>query len=212
MASKPYIVVIGGPNGAGKSTIARAVLAETFRLAEFVNADTIASGLAAFNPESAAIAAGRVMLTRLRELAAARASFAFESTLASRTFAPWLAEQRAAGYGVHFVYVVVRSAGVARSRVKARVREGGHDIPSDVIERRFGRSVRNFFHLYMPLADTWRIYDNSGPRPALAALGEQERAIRIELPRVWEYLNEASTNQTKEQRRSEGTDARREVD
>ncbi len=207
MASKPYIVVIGGPNGAGKSTIAREVLAETFNLAEFVNADTIASGLAAFNPERAAMAAGRVMLARLRELAAARASFAFESTLASRTFAPWLAEQRAAGYEIHFVYVVVHSAAVAIKRVRARVRDGGHDIPRDVIERRFSRSVQNFFRLYMPLADTWRIYDNSGLHPALAAVGEQECAIRIELPKVWEYLHETSTKQTEEQRRSEGTDA-----
>jgi predicted ABC-type ATPase len=133
MPTRPYIVVIGDPNGAGKTTISRPVLAETFHLAEFVNADTIAAGLAAFHPETAAFAAGRVMLSRLRELAGRLSSFAFESTLASRTFAPWLAAQIAAGYDIHFIDVALNSPTLARRRVRLRVLSGGHDVPADVV-------------------------------------------------------------------------------
>jgi predicted ABC-type ATPase len=97
MPPSPSIVIIAGPNGAGKTTISRAVLAETLGIEHFVNADAIAAGLSGFSPQTAAFQAGRIMLARLRELAAARESFAFESTLASRTFAPWLSACAAGG-------------------------------------------------------------------------------------------------------------------
>lgn len=206
MKARPYIVVIAGPNGAGKTTIARAVLAETFHLAEFVNADSIAAGLAAFNPEAAAIAAGRVMLTRLRELADARASFAFESTLASRTFYPWLRDRVADGYDVHIIYVALRSTSLAQRRVKARVRKGGHNIPKDTITRRFYRSAKNVLHLYMPLAATWRLYDNSGTAPVLAVTGGANEAPNIRVTSTWNALHEAAAKAAKDQRSGDETD------
>lgn len=120
----PIVVVIGGPNGAGKTSIAEDVLANTLELQEFVNADTIARGLSGFDPDRAAIAAGRVMLSRLKELAKQRVSFAFESTLSGRVFAPWLSTLKRDGYEVHVIYVSLRSAKLANTRVKARVRLG----------------------------------------------------------------------------------------
>ena len=92
--TRPSVVVLAGPNGAGKSTVAPALLQGALGIDEFVNADVIARGLSAFDPESAAIAAGRVMLARLHELAEQRVSFAFETTLASRSFALWLRRLR----------------------------------------------------------------------------------------------------------------------
>lgn len=157
----PVVVVIGGPNGAGKTTISRAVLSETLRLREFVNADVIAQGLSGFDPQRAAMGAGRVMLARLKELAAARESFGFESTLASRSFAPWVRELVRNGYEFHILYVSLRSARLAIRRVRRRVRAGGHSVPDEVVSRRFVRSARNLFDLYMPLATSWRIFDNS---------------------------------------------------
>src|SRR2546428_12586241 len=106
---RPSVVVISGPNGAGKSTVAPRVLQGTLAITEFVNADVIARGLSAFNPEGAAVAAGRIMLERLRELAAQRASFAFETTLASRSFAPWIKTLIETGYEFHLVYVWIAS-------------------------------------------------------------------------------------------------------
>jgi len=173
MRGNPSIVLIGGPNGAGKSTVARAVLAETLGITEFVNADVIAAGLSGFEPERAAFAAGRVMLTRLRELGTASppVSFGFESTLASRTFEPWLRELIERGRRVHIIYLWLRSSTLAVRRVRARVRKGGHSVPEDTIRRRYARSAINFWRLYRPLAETWRVYDNSVAPLRLVAAG-----------------------------------------
>lgn len=165
----PSVFIIAGPNGAGKTTVSKAVLRDALGVREFVNADVIAAGLSGFDPERAAFAAGRVMLTRLRELAAAHESFAFETTLASRTFAPWLAELKTQGWRVRILYVWVQSADTSVARVAARVRKGGHDVPEDVIRRRYLRSAHNLFSLYLPLANAWRIYDNTGGKPRLIA-------------------------------------------
>jgi predicted ABC-type ATPase len=158
------MVIIGGPNGAGKTTIARRVVLEAVGIVEYVNADVIAAGLAGFAPERAAMSAGRIMLKRLDELAEQRADFAFETTLASRTFAPWAKERVREGYQVHMIYVWLESPELAISRVAQRVRKGGHEVPKDIVRRRYTRSIWNFVHLYMPIVETagyWRLYDNS---------------------------------------------------
>jgi predicted ABC-type ATPase len=121
----PKVVVIAGPNGAGKSTAAPAVLRNALRVNEFVNADTIAAGLSAFSPDAVAIAAGRIMLERLRELAREGRDFAFETTLASKSFAPWLRTLQSDGYTCHLVYLWVPTVELAIARVAERVRRGG---------------------------------------------------------------------------------------
>lgn len=177
---KPQVFVVGGPNGAGKSTIANKFVGKYLALAEFVNADVIARGLAGFDPDSAAIEAGRIMLTRVRELAAARRDFSFETTLASRSFSPWLAKLVQSGYEFNLAYSWLRSPELAISRVKRRVREGGHFVPDETVTRRYGRSVWNLFNLYMPIATQWQVYDNSQRQPQLVAHGGtgMEPAIR----------------------------------
>jgi predicted ABC-type ATPase len=155
------VVILAGPNGAGKSTAAPALLQGTLDVTEFVNADDIARGLSAFNPEGAAIAAGRVMLTRLRELAEQRVSFAFETTLASRSFAPWLKDLKTRGYTVHIFFLWLPRSELAVRRVSARVRMGGHDVPASTIQRRHETGIRNFFSLYEPIASTWTVFDAS---------------------------------------------------
>jgi predicted ABC-type ATPase len=173
-SSAPSLVVIGGPNGAGKSTAAGPLLRDTLAVTEFVNADVLARGLSGFRPEGSAVAAGRVMLARLRELAAKRIDFAFETTMASRSFAPWLKELAASGYEIHLVFLWLPTADLAVQRVRERVRAGGHDVPEETIRRRFVRGIRNFVGLYRPLAASWRVYDNShltGPRQIASGRG-----------------------------------------
>ena len=199
MPGPPYIVVIGGPNGAGKSTIARSVVEKTFDIDEFVNADTIAAGLSAFNPGSSAFAAGRIMLDRLHQLALARVTFAFESTLASRSLAPWLASQIALGYRVHIVYVSLRSSRLALARVRHRVRKGGHNVPGPIVKRRFHRSAANLFNLYLPLAVTWRIYDNSQLDPILIAECDEHPGTRIHHPKRWNLLHDQASKASQDQ-------------
>src|SRR4051812_7224993 len=98
---QPNVIILAGPNGAGKSTISNTLIRLQFECAHYVNADTIARGLSAFNVEAMALKAGRIMLQHLHELAAARESFAFETTLASKSFAAWITELKAAGYQFH---------------------------------------------------------------------------------------------------------------
>jgi predicted ABC-type ATPase len=185
----PHLVVVAGPNGAGKTTAAPKLLRDTLGIAEFVNADQIAIGLSGFRPEATAFQAGRLMLARIHELAARNVSFAFESTLASRSFAPFIRSQRQRGYDFLLVYLWLASAKQARERVAERVRRGGHAVPSKVITRRYARSLADFFGLYRELADEWRLYDNSGQFEArLIAAGNTGTASRIDDTALWQRL------------------------
>ncbi len=180
MAS-PNVVLLAGPNGAGKSTTATSLLREELAVEEFVNADVIAQGLSAFAPESVAIDAGRLMLARLRELALSRASFAFETTLASRTFAAWLRELIGEGYKFHLVFLWLPSPDLCMARVTVRARMGGHFVPEEVVRRRYESGLRNFFTLYRPLALSWRFYDNSVGRRLLAEFAEGVTHVHDEI-------------------------------
>ena len=180
--------MIAGPNGAGKSTIAPALLRDELGLAEFVNADVIARGLNGFASERVAMQAGPLMLGRLHDLASLRANFAFETTLASRTFAPFLRRLQQDGYFVHLAYVWVPSAAVSVQRVAARVRAGGHHVPDNDIRRRYGNSLKNLFQLSLALADEWRVVDNSGSPATLVASGQRLQSRRIYDPSLWEHL------------------------
>lgn len=185
----PQVAVIAGPNGAGKSTLAPSILRDTFGLLEFVNADTISVGLSAFNAEAVALDAGRVMLTRLRELAANKQSFAFESTLATRSYAPWVSLLAQEGYEFHLLFLWLNTAELAIQRVAERVRNGGHSVSEDIIRRRYSRGLDNLLQLYIPLADTWVVYDNSGAgSPLLVASGEKQRASTVVQPELWQAL------------------------
>ncbi len=159
--AKPKVVVLAGPNGSGKSTTAPRLLRRALSVDEFVNADVIARGLSGFAPQRVAMAAGRIMMKRIRELASQRASFAFETTLASRSFAGWLHDLKQGGYLVHVLYLWLPSADMAVERVAERVRLGGHDVSEATVRRRYLAGLRNFFELYQPLANKWQVIENS---------------------------------------------------
>lgn len=187
--ASPQIVIIAGPNGAGKTSLAPFLLRNRYNEFPFVNADAIASGLSAFEPESVAIEAGRVMLHRLHELAERRENFVFETTLAARSYASWLGRQRQQGDEVHLLFVWLRSANLAIERVDERIRRGGHAIPPPEIRRRYQRGSNNLFGLYIPLADTWAVYDNSQRRrPVLVATGGMRDPVKILRPDTWTML------------------------
>lgn len=183
------VVIIAGPNGAGKSTLAPFLLRDAFGPMEFVNADTIALGLSAFRPETVAFEAGRIMLKRLHDLATQKVSFAFESTLASRSYASWIDALRRQGYEFHLIFLSLRHPELAVERVRERVRAGGHDVPEHVIRRRFIRGARNFLQIYQVLADTWLVYDNSAHNdPRLIARGSRDRGVEILQADLWQHF------------------------
>ena len=185
----PQVIVIAGPNGAGKSTLAPYLLRDAFELLEYVNADTIAQGLSAFNPEGVAFEAGRVMIERLHILAEQQRSFAFESTLATRSYASWLSRLKQQGYRFHLLYLWLRHPELALYRVKERVQRGGHRVPEEIIRRRYSRGIENFFGLYLSLADSWAMFDNSDANgPVLVAKGKGGTAMDVREPDIWNEI------------------------
>jgi predicted ABC-type ATPase len=188
---RPLVVVVAGPNGSGKTTTAPRLLQGALSVDEFVNADPIALGLSQFRPETVEFAAGRVMLTRLKALASMRRDFAFETTLASRTFAPWLETLRGSQYRVHLAFLSLPSPDLAVARVAERVRQGGHDVAEKVIRRRFTGGLRNFHTIYREVADSWQFFDNSelaGPRLIASGRGASQAEIADE--EAWLRLRE----------------------
>ncbi len=185
----PKVVVLAGPNGVGKSTSAADLLIGTLRVREYVNADTIAQGLSGFAPDDVAIEAGRVMLHRLDELAAQRASFAFETTLSSRSFVPRLKQLQASGYYFHLLFLWLPSADMAVARVADRVRVGGHNVPETTIRRRYAAGLRNLRTRYFPLADSWDLIDNTHRRrPNLIASGVRGGPANVYDDTVWQII------------------------
>ncbi len=165
------ILIIAGPNGAGKTTFAREFLPNEAACPTFVNADLIAAGLSPFNPDAAAVRAGRLMLTELDALAARGESFAFETTLSGLGYLRRIRGWRQAGYRVELVFVSLPAPETAIDRVAERVALGGHHIPADVIRRRFHAGRENFERLYKPAVDGWAEYDGSRRPPVLIAEG-----------------------------------------
>jgi predicted ABC-type ATPase len=166
------IVIIAGPNGAGKTTFAREFLPNEAGCPVFINADLIAAGLAPFQPEAAAIRAGRIMLGEIRDRVAKRQSFSFETTLSGKYYARQIPGWRAAGFHVSLHFLELSSPEIALSRVAARVAQGGHDIPEATIRRRFATGLQNFHGRYKSLVDGWMHYDNSGNQPVLIDWGD----------------------------------------
>ncbi len=186
----PNIIVLAGPNGAGKSTVAPDLLHGALHVDEFVNADVIARGISAFNQEGAALDAGRVMLTRLKELASQRKNIAFESTLASRSLATWIRELKEDGYRFHLFYLWLPSPEMCVKRVAARKSLGGHFVPAETIHRRYRAGLRNFFELYSPTAYRWKFFDNTRKPRVLIASGGENIAEEILNTEVWDRLKQ----------------------
>ena len=175
----PNLFIISGCNGAGKTTASYSVLVDMLDCKEFVNADEIARGLSPFQPEKVAIEAGRIMLNRIGELMKQRVDFAIETTLSARTYRHFLINARSQGYFVTLVYFWLNSVELAIERVRTRVLSGGHDIPEDIIRRRYISGIEHLSKIYLPICDYWMIFDNSRHPSELIAEGFQDFDIKI---------------------------------
>ena len=176
---KRSLYIIAGCNGAGKTTASYALLPDVLHVDEFVNADEIARGLSPFNPGSMAISAGRLMLRRIEELLAEGRTFAIETTLATRSYINLVRRAHSGGYSVHILFFYLKDVTLARQRVAERAARGGHDIPADVVERRYNAGIRNLLTLFMSEADSWVIYDNSLLRCVEIASGGRAISTKI---------------------------------
>lgn len=173
------LYIIAGCNGAGKTTASFTILPEILYCKEFVNADEIAKGLSPFQPEKVSFEAGRIMLNRINELLKAGENFAFETTLSTRSYKNKIIEAKAKGYTVTLLFFWLQSIDLARERVKTRVAEGGHNIESQIIARRYKRGIKNLFDIYLPIVDGALIFDNSEGKYELFAEKMIDRNLNI---------------------------------
>lgn len=174
------LYIISGCNGAGKTTASYTVLPKILECKEFVNADEIAKGLSPFNPEGVAFEAGRLMLQRIDDLLESNVTFAIETTLATKSYVHLVRRAQSMGYFVHLIFFWLESLELAISRVAERVSKGGHNIPQDVIKRRYVAGITNLFARFMNEVDLWMIYDNSRTPRTFVAKGGKSLATSIE--------------------------------
>ena len=179
MNHKKQLYIIAGCNGAGKTTASFTILPEVLDCKEFINADEIAKGLSPFQPENVAMQAGRIMLARMDELLQKGETFAFETTLATKSYKQKIEWAQANGYEVTLLFFWLDSPNMAKKRVAQRVAEGGHSIPSETIERRYHNGITNLFAIYINMVDICYIFDNSEGRKELIAQKEKHKGIII---------------------------------
>ena len=175
MAQTPIVYIIAGPNGAGKTTFANEFLPNFEDCREFVNVDLMASGLSPFSPRSVNVTAGKLGLNRIKELAAARKTFGFESTLAGKTYLRFLNILKKRGYEIRIYFLWIQNVELAVKRVQERVKKGGHSVPQEDIRRRYTAGLKNLFFHYRHYADFIAIIDNSTEKPGLIAIGDSKR-------------------------------------
>ena len=169
MSNKKQLYIIAGCNGAGKTTASFTILPEVLDCKEFINADEIAKGLSPFQPESVAMQAGRIMLARMDELLQKGETFAFETTLATKSYKQKIEWAQANGYEVTLLFFWLCNVAMAKERVAQRVAEGGHNIPDEIIERRYYNGIANLFAIYIDMVDICYIFDNSEGESVLIA-------------------------------------------
>lgn len=184
------IYIIAGCNGAGKSTAANVTLPQYLDCREFVNADSIAAGLSPFQPETVSFQAGRIMLHRIKELIKEKETFAFETTLTTRSYMNLLIDAKKHEYKIVLFYYWLNSVELALARIADRVKKGGHNIPKEVVIRRYERSLNNLVNLFMPICNEWYIFDNSPGRMELAAEGNFKDIKTIYSNITWSTINE----------------------
>jgi len=183
------IFILGGCNGSGKSTISRTLLPDILDCKEFINADEIARGLSPFQPEKVAFKAGRLMLERIKTLAESKVNFAFETTLSTKSFIPLLKSFKENGSILTLIFLYLTEPQLAVQRIEERTRRGGHHIPPEVVMRRYYRGLKNFKTFFLPIANSWLVFDNSGDAPILVARGGLQLDTQIYIPDIWDRLN-----------------------
>lgn len=185
----PNLYIIAGPNGAGKTTASYTLLPEMLGCVNFVNADEIARGLSPFSPQLVDVQAARIMLLRIDELLAQKVDFAIETTLATRSYVQLINRAQAIGYKVHLLFFCLESPEQAIQRVAQRVSNGGHDIPEDVIRRRFTRGLDNLIHLYLPICDGAMVFNNvKTPAQLIGRKKNLTDEIEVVKPKMWNQL------------------------
>ncbi|MEO6320749.1 MAG: AAA family ATPase [Polaromonas sp.] len=173
--SERQLIIVGGPNGSGKSTFAEEYVAR-FGI-PYLGADAIAAELAPNNPLGARVEAGKLFVRRLKSAIESGDSRVVESTLAGKGLERHIRAAREQGYAVTMVFVILDSAELCMARIRERVAQGGHHVPDEDVRRRFGRARNLFWNHYLPLADNWQLFSNTGDGFDLLAAGAGDQVV-----------------------------------
>ncbi|MBI5403173.1 MAG: zeta toxin family protein [Ignavibacteriae bacterium] len=184
----PNLYLISGCNGAGKTTASLTVLPELLNCKEFVNADSIASGLSPLNPDSVSFQAGKLMLERINELKNLNVDFAIETTLTTLSYKNLILDCKKTGYEITIVFFWLKELSIAINRINDRVKKGGHFVDTEIVKRRYLKGIKNLFDIFIPISDNWFVYDNSDKYPVLVASGKGFEILRIFKKEIWEHL------------------------
>lgn len=184
----PNIYIIAGCNGAGKTTASFTILPEMLDCKEFVNADEIAKGLSPFQPENVSFQAGRIMLERIDELLDTGVDFGFETTLTTLSYINTIKLAKEKGYAINLLYFWLDDVNLAIERVKTRVSEGGHNIPEEIIRRRYSRGIINLTTKFIGICDYWIVINNSSRPFTFVAEGQGETELKIHDDLVWQQI------------------------
>lgn len=187
----PTCWIIAGPNGAGKTTFALEYLPQVAQCSRFVNADLIAAGLSPLAPERELLAASRLFLGEIEACITQREDFAFETTLAGRSYLKLVRRLQTAGWRVELIYLGLPSMEMSKLRVAERVAHGGHSIPVADIERRFARSLGNLLNSFSTQVDACRCFMNSDASPELVFEQQGELRNVLHMPYYQHLLKEA---------------------
>ncbi|MBU3676326.1 MAG: zeta toxin [Chitinophagaceae bacterium] len=183
------LYIIAGCNGSGKTTATFTILPDIIQCREFINADEIARGLSPFQPEKVSFEAGRIMLHRIYELLQGEESFAIETTLSNLTYKSTIIKAQSLGFKVSLIYFWLRNIELAKQRVQIRVQEGGHNIPPDLISRRYKRGLKNLLNLYAPIVNDVLLFDNSDGLMDPIASKKEQQYWEIQNENIWYELN-----------------------
>ena len=184
----PNLYIISGCNGAGKTTASYTILPEILNCKEFVNADEIAKGLSPFQPETVSFHAGRIMLERINELLDQNVDFAIETTLTTLSYQKTIELAKTKGYTVTLLFFWLNDVNLAIERVKTRVMEGGHNIPEEVIIRRYKKGIKNLTKVFVNLCDYWLVIDNSSRPYTFIAEGNEELETMVYNQESWNKI------------------------
>lgn len=185
--AKKKLYIIAGANGSGKSTSAKAILPNFLSVNRFINADEIAKGLSPLKPSLADLEAGKLMLKNIRQLIKKEENFAFETTLASKIFVKYIERAKKLDYEINLIFLWIKDTGFAQERVKLRVSQGGHDIPTKDIIRKYKRGLKNLFNLYWDIVDNLFVY-NSNTIPPQIIFEKNKKRDKIHNTDTWNNI------------------------
>ncbi len=189
----PNLYIISGCNGAGKTTASYTILPEMLNCKEFVNADEIAKGLSPFQPETVSFLAGRIMLERINELLDQNIDFAIETTLTTLSYQKTIEFAKTIGYTITLLFFWLNDVNLAIERVKTRVMEGGHNIPEEVIIRRYKKGILNLTKVFVNLCDYWLVIDNSSRPYTFITEGNEELVTNVYNEEIWDKIKNANS-------------------